>query len=212
MAQTLVLATRNKGKIREFQKLLADHDITLLGLGDYPEAPDVAETGTTFAQNALLKARAIAKFTQKVTVADDSGLVVDCLNGEPGVFSARYASDMEFLPNETVDAKNIRKLLQVLEGVPEERRSCRFVCCMAVVRPDGREMTVEGQWEGRVLFKAVGEGGFGYDPIFFDPSLGVSAAQLSSVEKSAVSHRGKATRLVLKRLPHFLSLPTLKVM
>ena len=171
MAQTLVLATRNKGKIREFQKLLADHDITLLGLGDYPEAPDVAETGTTFAQNALLKARAIAKFTQKVTVADDSGLVVDCLNGEPGVFSARYASDMEFLPNETVDAKNIRKLLQVLEGVPEERRSCRFVCCMAVVRPDGREMTVEGQWEGRVLFKAVGEGGFGYDPIFLTRHL-----------------------------------------
>lgn len=205
----IVLATTNQGKIRELAEPLEEHGLTLVGLNDLGSYPEIEENGQTFAQNALLKARVIAKYANLVTIADDSGLEVDCLKGQPGIYSARFADDWEFLPNETKDARNIRKLLHVMEGVPEGKRTARFVCCMAVVRPDERELSVQGQWEGRILTKSIGTNGFGYDPVFFDETLGVSAAQLTSIEKSAVSHRGKALRVLLGRLPDFLKLEPL---
>ena len=207
---SLVLATTNEGKVREVRQSLSGMPIEVQCLRDYPDIGPIEENGDTFARNALLKARAVATATGCLTLADDSGLVVDALGGRPGVFSARYGDDLPLLPGESVDARNIRKLLSEMEGVPEHKRSCRFVCCIALVRQDGREMTIEAHWEGRVLTMPLGEKGFGYDPIFFDPELGRSAATLETGEKNARSHRGKALRAVLARLPHFLSLPPLE--
>ncbi len=206
---SLVLATTNAGKVREMTECLSDMPIAVKCLRDYPSIGPIEENGETFAQNALCKARAVAGETGSISLADDSGLEVDALGGRPGVFSARYGDDLPFLPGESVDARNIRKLLSEMEGVPELKRSCRFVCCMALVRPDGREMTIEAHWEGRLLTAPVGEGGFGYDPVFFDPELGLSAASLRTAEKNLISHRGKALRAVLARLDHFLALPPL---
>ena len=205
----VVLATTNVGKIKELAEPLSRQGLKLIGLNDLDERPEIVENGTTFAQNALIKARTVAEFSNLVTIADDSGLMVDCLKGEPGIYSARFADDWPLLEGETHDQRNIRKLLALLEGVPLDKRGARFVCAMACVRPDGRTMTVEGQWEGRILTHGVGENGFGYDPVFFDPIIGVSAACLTAAEKNLVSHRGKALRVVLSRLEHFLDLPKL---
>ncbi|MCR5814265.1 MAG: RdgB/HAM1 family non-canonical purine NTP pyrophosphatase [Desulfovibrio sp.] len=205
----VVLATTNAGKIRELSGPMAALGVRLLGLGDFPELGPVEENGATFAQNALIKARQVAKLTQLIAVADDSGLEVDALNGRPGVHSARYADDWEFLEGENRDQRNMRKLLFEMEGLPESKRGCRFVTCMAAVRPDGREMTIEGHWEGRLLTAPLGSNGFGYDPIFFDPEIGTTAAMLSCEQKTSRSHRGKAVRGLLARWQHFITLPTL---
>ena len=205
----IVLATTNSGKIRELAEPLSKQGLTVIGLNDLDERPEIVEDGTTFAQNALLKARIVAESSHLVTIADDSGLMVDCLNGAPGIYSARFADDLPLLEGETHDQRNIRKLLAAMEGVPLDKRGARFVCAMACVRPDSRTMSVEGQWEGSILTRGIGENGFGYDPVFFDPILGVSAASLTAVEKNLVSHRGKALRVLLSRLTHFLELPTL---
>lgn len=203
--QRIVLATHNAGKIRELAEPLADFGVEVLGLAQAcPDLVDIEETGVTFEENALIKARCVSGLTGLVSVADDSGLEVDALGGAPGVYSARYSDDWPGLPDESRDRRNIRKLLHELADVPPDRRTCRFVSCMAAVRPDGAEMTVRGQWEGRLLTAPRGENGFGYDPLFFDPRLGRAAAELSREEKNARSHRGKALRALLARWEEFM--------
>jgi len=199
LKNSIVLATRNAGKIKELNALLASFGLTVLGLGDFPEIGEIEETGTTFAENALLKARTVALSAQLVALADDSGLMVDALNGAPGVYSARYSD-----PGAT-DARNNAKLLDVLKNVPEHERGCRFVSVVAAVAPNGESICAEGRWEGRVLTSPQGEGGFGYDPLFFDAELGKSAAQLSPADKNACSHRGRALRALLEIWPDFWS-------
>ena len=202
--EQVVLATGNAGKVRELAEPLAGLGVEVLGLDKFPDVGDIVEDGDSFEVNALIKARAVAAHTGLVSVADDSGLEVDALHGAPGIHSARYADDWEFLAGESRDARNIRKLLHVLRDVPEAERGCRFVCCMAVVFPPslgGREWTVRGAWEGRLLTAPRGENGFGYDPVFWDAELGRSAAELSRTEKMGRSHRGRALRALLDGWP-----------
>ena len=144
MSTRLLLATRNAGKIKELEALLDGYGLTVLGLGDFPDIGEIEETGVTFAENSLLKARTVAQATGLVALADDSGLEVDALANAPGVYSARYADDWESQPGESRDARNIRKLLHETASVSAEGRGCRFVSCMAAVRPDGKEMVVRG--------------------------------------------------------------------
>ncbi|MBQ7456116.1 MAG: RdgB/HAM1 family non-canonical purine NTP pyrophosphatase [Desulfovibrio sp.] len=202
----VVLATSNAGKIRELATPLRRFGITLRCLADFPDIGPIVEDGESFAENALIKAKTVMAKTHMLSLADDSGLMVAYLNGAPGVYSSRYGSDLPFLPNETKDQRNMRKLLAAMEGVPKEKRQCRFVTAMAMVKPDGQSLLVEGQWEGRLLEAPVGENGFGYDPIFFDEELGTSAASLSLEQKNARSHRGKAVQALLRRLPAFLGI------
>ena len=197
-------ATGNAGKLRELRRILEaqGHEVVSqkeLGITIEPE-----ETGTTFEENALIKARAVAALTGLVSVADDSGLEVDALGGAPGVYSARYSDDWESLPDEGRDARNIRKLLHAMTAVPAEKRACRFVCCMAAVKPNGEELVVRGTWDGTLLESRRGDNGFGYDPVFFDASSGKSAAQLTRDEKNARSHRGNALRALLARWAEFV--------
>lgn len=200
---TIVLATTNAGKIRELAEPLEAFGLEVVGLDAFQGLGDIEESGKTFEENALLKARTVADATGYVSVADDSGLEVDALNGAPGVYSARYSDDWESLEGESRDARNIRKLQAVMAGLPEEKRHARFVSCMAVCIPRGAEMVVRGTWEGRILEEAQGSNGFGYDPLFFDPLLGRSAATLSKDEKNATSHRGRALRQLLAAWPDF---------
>ncbi len=186
MSLELLIATTNAGKLREYERLLAGLPVSLRSLADLSEAPpEVAETGATFEANALLKARAYSARSGWLTLADDSGLLVDALDGAPSVHSARYAP--------TSEARNA-KLLAALEGVPLERRTARFVCVVAAVLPraDG-DLTImaEGRLEGRIALAPRGEGGFGYDPIFLLPD-GRTVAELLPEEKDAISHRGRA--------------------
>lgn len=200
----VVLATSNAGKVRELAGPLAALGVEVLGLDQFPGLGDIVEDGDSFEANALIKARAVAAYTGLVSIADDSGLETDALHGAPGIHSARYADDWEFLAGESRDARNIRKLLHVLRDVPEAERGCRFVCCMAVVLPSslgGREWTVRGVWEGRLLTSPRGENGFGYDPVFWDPELGRSAAELTREEKMGRSHRGRALGALLAAWP-----------
>lgn len=184
----LLIASRNPGKVAEVRAFLADLDFDLRDLGAFPDLPDVEETGASFAENALLKARFYHQRTGLLTVADDSGLEVDALGGEPGLHSARFAG-----PRAT-DAERIARLLERLRGVPEERRSARFVCVVALVGKDGLEKTFTGICEGRIRREPAGTNGFGYDPIFEYPPLGKTFAELSREEKAAISHRGRALR------------------
>lgn len=200
----VVLATSNAGKVRELAEPLAALGVEVLGLDSFPEIGEIVEDGDSFEANALIKARVVAAHTGLVSIADDSGLETDALHGAPGTHSARYADDWEFLAGESRDARNIRKLLHVLRDVPEAERGCRFVCCMAVVFPPslgGREWTVRGAWEGRLLTAPRGENGFGYDPVFWDAELGRSAAELTREEKMGRSHRGRALGALLAAWP-----------
>ena len=194
---TVVLATRNAGKIDELRALLADLGVTVLGLADFPRIGDIPETGTTFLENARIKARAVCRATGLVSLADDSGLCVDALSGAPGVFSARYAGE------EATDAANNAKLLAALAGLPEAQRTCRFVSVVVAAAPDGRELAAEGVWEGHVATAPAGQGGFGYDPLFFDPTAGQTAAELTPAAKNARSHRGKALAALVAKWPGY---------
>ena len=196
-ALRVVLATSNAGKVRELADPLTQFGVEVVGLSSYPEIGEIEE-------NALIKARAVAAITGLVSVADDSGLEVDALDNAPGVYSARYADDWESQPDESRDGRNIRKLLHVLADVPAEKRGCRFVSCMAAVRPDGKEMVVRGTWEGQLLASPRGDNGFGYDPIFFDRLVDKTAAELTRDEKNARSHRGNALRALLARWAEFM--------
>jgi len=188
-AEPLVLATRNEGKLRELARILGDQ-VPLAGLGSFPGAPDVAETGATFEENALLKARAIATYTGLLAVADDSGLCVDALNGMPGVLSARWAGA------HGDDKANLDLVLAQVADVPDARLGARFVCAAALVLPsDGsREWVVTRHVEGRLTRTPRGSGGFGYDPIFVPDGFDVTTAQMAPEAKDAISHRGRAFR------------------
>lgn len=193
MPHALLLATRNKGKIEEFRRILesvAPGEIDLLGLDQFPETHDVEETGKTFQENALKKAREMCEVTGIPAIADDSGLCVDFLNGDPGIFSARWAG------SHGDDAANTEKVLRQLIGVPDEKRGAHFTCVAALYLPDGRSHCEEAQFHGRILHTPVGEFGFGYDPIFQPDGFSVSSAEMSAHEKDAVSHRGKSLRAI----------------
>jgi XTP/dITP diphosphohydrolase len=183
----VVLATRNPGKLRELDRILSSQ-IRLAGLEDFPGAPDVPETGATFEENALLKARAIAAHTGLAAVADDSGLCVDALNGMPGVLSARWAG------GHGDDQANLDLLLAQIADVPDARRGARFVCAAALVLPDCREWVVTGTVEGRLIRVPRGSGGFGYDPIFLPDGFDLTTAEMTPEAKDAISHRGRAFR------------------
>ncbi len=196
--KAIVLATTNRGKIAELRALLAETGITVKGLADFPDMGDIPETGATFAENARLKAAAVARATGLSAVADDSGLCVDALDGAPGVHSARYDGE------NATDAGNNAKLLDALRHVPPEKRAARFVCAMAATTPDGRWAEARGEWPGVIAPSPQGDGGFGYDPLFFDPSLGRTAAQLTPEEKNARSHRGQALAQLIPLLDTLL--------
>jgi XTP/dITP diphosphohydrolase len=202
----VVLATANAGKLRELQALLANQGIEVLSQADFGVAP-VAETGRTFVDNALLKARHAAAHTGLPAIADDSGLEVDALDGRPGVLSARYAGT----PGD--DAANNAKLLAELRGVPARERTARYRCVLAWVRDagDAAPLICEGVWEGRIAEQPAGEHGFGYDPLFLVGELAITAAQLSPELKNSLSHRGQALRQLLDRcrnVPATLSFPS----
>lgn len=182
----LVLATNNRDKVREMAHALHGLPVRLVPVGELGEWPPPEETGATLAENALLKARAALDRTGRVCLADDTGLEVDALGGSPGVHSSRFAG-----PNVTY-AQNVQKLLREMAGVPEARRTARFRCAVALVEPGGREETVEGVVDGKILFEPRGDGGFGYDPVFWVPATGRTFSEMDLAEKESISHRGKA--------------------
>ncbi len=194
----LVLASTNPGKRREIEALLAPLGIEVATARELGFNEDIEETGQTFAANAELKARAVARALNLPALADDSGLCVEALGGAPGVYSARYAGDG------ADDAANNAKLLGEMAGIPPERRGAAFVCVMVCCRPDGRLLTTQGRLEGRIALAPDGAGGFGYDPVFELPQRGLTVARLSTGEKNAVSHRGQALRAMVERIGEFL--------
>ena len=186
----LILASRNKKKIQEVEAILATHfpNVRILSLDDVGYVGDIEENGTTYEENSLIKARTAVEAGNHryAAIADDSGLSVDALDGAPGVYSARYAG------GHGDDAANNALLLKNLSHLPVSERTARFVCCIALVYPDGREMTVRGETEGLIMNEARGNGGFGYDPYFYYPPFGKTFSELSAEEKNAISHRGTA--------------------
>ncbi|PTN35989.1 XTP/dITP diphosphatase [Desulfonatronum sp. SC1] len=196
----LIIATKNKGKAGEIAALLREFDVRVLTMDAFPEIGDIPETGETFEENALIKARAVARLTGMAALADDSGLEVDALAGAPGVYSARFSG-----PDAT-DATNNALLLSKLEGVPPEDRGARFVSVIAVHAPvmDGKELLARGTWSGRITLSPHGENGFGYDPLFIDEELGLTSAQLKPDEKNKRSHRAMALRRLAVAWPDFI--------
>jgi XTP/dITP diphosphohydrolase len=190
----VIVVTRNKGKIREIREALKGLRLRIHGLSDFPGVPEIDEDGKSFAENALKKARFYSKYFGKLTLADDSGLEVDALNGLPGVYSARYAGE------EASSQENNRRLLREMQGLPISKRGARFKCILAMASPDGKEVTVEGSCKGRIGFREKGKRGFGYDPLFILPRRGKTMAELSLEEKNRISHRGKALRKMRKRI------------
>jgi len=198
MNKLLVLATRNKGKIEEMKAMLSGYGIEVKGVGDFPECSEIEEDGDTFQQNAIKKAETISKQLGVPALADDSGLEVDVLEGRPGVYSARFAG-----PDAT-DEENIEKLIESLRDVPAGDRQARFRCVVAVAVPGKDTWTSEGTCEGHIVLEPTGNGGFGYDPIFYVPEKGKTMAQLTKDEKNQISHRGKAMRQFLQEVATLL--------
>ncbi|MER1934594.1 MAG: XTP/dITP diphosphatase [Priestia megaterium] len=184
----IIIATKNAGKVKDFETLFSPKGFKVKSLLDFPEIEDVEETGVTFAENATLKAEAISSALNKPVIADDSGLAIDALNGEPGVYSARYAGENKD------DNANIEKVLQKLNDVPFEKRTARFHCALAIAVPGKRTEIVEGTCEGHILEEKRGENGFGYDPIFFVEKWRCSMAELSKEQKNQISHRANALK------------------
>jgi XTP/dITP diphosphohydrolase len=198
----VVLATRNAHKLVELKRILAVAglgDVDLVGVGEYPGAPEVAETEDTFEGNALLKARAVARATGEIAVADDSGLAGDALSGMPGVLSARWSGDLEG-PDADRDVVNLRLVLAQVADVPDERRGAAFVCAAVAVFPTGEELVAHGRVTGSLTRAPRGSNGFGYDPIFVPSGYDRTTAQMSADEKDAISHRGKAFRALADML------------
>lgn len=193
----IVLASNNPGKVREINQLLKDFDIQVVPQSDFGVI-EVEETGLSFVENAILKARNAAEHTGLPAIADDSGIEVDALQGAPGIRSARYAGE------EASDRDNLEKLLAALKDTPEEQRTARFQCLMVYMRhaQDPTPLICQGTWEGRILTAPHGEGGFGYDPIFYVPTHGCSSAELPAEEKNRLSHRGQALRKLAEALGH----------
>ncbi|MGG0460445.1 XTP/dITP diphosphatase [Priestia aryabhattai] len=184
----IIIATKNAGKVKDFETLFSPKGFQVKSLLDFPEMEDVEETGVTFTENATLKAEAISFALNKPVIADDSGLAIDALNGEPGVYSARYAGENKD------DNANIEKVLQKLNDVPFEKRTARFHCALAIAVPGKRTEIVEGTCEGHILEEKRGENGFGYDPIFFVEKWRCSMAELSKEQKNQISHRANALK------------------
>ncbi len=189
--KTIVIATKNAGKASEYQKMLAPLGIKVKTLADFSPI-SIDENGTTFEENATIKAETAAKELRLPVMADDSGLVVDALNGAPGVYSARYAGDHD-------DAANNAKLLKNLANVPDEQRTAHFHTTIVGVKPDGTKLVANGRVDGHILRQLTGENGFGYDPLFYVDELGKSMAQLTAEQKNQISHRGKALRSFMKQ-------------
>ena len=188
----ILMATSNAGKLREVSAIMKDMGIEVLSLKEMGIAADIEENGKTFAENAMIKATGIAALLQQrkdiIVLADDSGLEIDYLGKEPGIYSARYMGE-----DTPYTVKNT-EILRRLDGVEDEKRTARFVCAMAAVMPDGRQLETQGVMEGRIGYEIAGENGFGYDPIFYLPQYGMTSAQISPEEKNEISHRGQALR------------------
>lgn len=187
----ILFATGNAGKVREVAAIMKEVGVSVVSLKDAGITADIEEDGTTFEENAMIKATSIAKLPevndgQTIVLADDSGLEIDALGGEPGIYSARYMGE-----DTSYDIKNA-ELIKRLDGVADEKRSARFVCAMAAVMPDGEQLSTKGVMEGRIGYEIAGENGFGYDPIFYLPQYGMTSAQISPEEKNRISHRGQA--------------------
>ncbi len=195
MAEKIVLASNNAGKLREINQLLTGSGLDVVPQSDF-DVSEAEETGLTFVENAILKARHAARQTGLAAIADDSGLEVDALKGAPGIYSARYAG-----PGAS-DTDNLEKLLQIMKNVPEAERSARFQCLMVYMRhaDDPTPMIFQGSWEGRILFEPCGENGFGYDPVFYVATEQCSSAQLPADTKNRLSHRGQALRQLVSAL------------
>ena len=199
--QRIIFATGNQGKMRELRAILEDMKWDVVSMKEAGIDPEIEENGATFTENAVIKAQTVAdalagekEVRECVVLADDSGLVIDCLNGEPGIYSARY------LGEETPFSEKSADLLRRMKDVPEEERSARFVCAIAAVFPDGEVVTTEGTVEGRIGYELKGNNGFGYDPIFYLPEYGRTAAELTDEEKNQISHRSRALELMKAEL------------
>jgi XTP/dITP diphosphohydrolase len=190
----IVFATGNKGKLKEIREILKDTGYDVVSMKEAGCDVPIAENGKTFEENSLIKARTVEKACGEITLADDSGLEIDALNGEPGIYSARWMGE-----ETSYDIKNT-EILKKMKDVPEEKRTARFVCVISAAYPDGREFTAKGIFEGRIAHEIRGVNGFGYDPIFYVPEKGCSSAELSPEEKNKISHRGQALRLMKEKL------------
>ena len=190
----MIFATGNENKMKEIREILGARPLEILSMKEAGVSADIVEDGKTFEENALIKARAICKLAGEMVLADDSGLEIDYLNKEPGIYSARYMGE-----DTSYHIKN-KSLIDRLEGVPDEKRTARFVCAIAAVFPDGKELVVRGTVEGIIGYEEKGENGFGYDPIFYLPERGCTTAELPPEEKNSISHRGNALRLMKELL------------
>ena len=186
----IIFATGNQNKMKEIREILGDLDVEVVSMKEAGIHADIVEDGNSFEENAEIKAKTICEMTGEITLADDSGLEIDYLNKEPGIYSARYMGE-----DTSYRIKN-GNLIQRLEGVPDEKRTARFVCAVAAAFPDGTVKTVRETMEGRIGYEEKGENGFGYDPIFYLPEYGCTSAELSMEEKNKISHRGKALRAI----------------
>ena len=194
----LILATSNKDKAREIAEILSDTPFVVTTMKEEGYDPDIVEDGKTFEENALIKARTVHALAEGAYVmADDSGLCIDALDGAPGIYSARFCGENSTYP------EKFAKIFEMLKDVPEEKRTAKFVCSIAVVRPDGSEFTVRGEICGVLHEKPMGDGGFGYDPIFYVPEFGMTTAQMTKEQKNSISHRGKALRMMKKVLEDY---------
>lgn len=193
----IIFATGNAGKVKEIQKIMADTGREVLSMKEAGIVANPEENGKTYEENALIKARAVAALTDQIVMADDSGLEVDALNKEPGIYSARYMGE------DTSYAIKNANIIERLNGVSDEKRTARFVCAIAAVLPDGTELTTRATIEGRIGYEEKGTNGFGYDPIFYVPEYGKTTAELSEEEKNAISHRGKALELMKEELKKY---------
>ena len=200
MEQKIIFANEKRKKMKEVSSILEDLGLAVISMHDAGINMEIEENGATYEENALLKARAVAQSAGEhcIVLADDSGLEIDYLNREPGVYSARY------LGEQTSYRQKNQNLIERLAGVPDEKRTARFVCAIAAVLPDGRELTTLGVIEGRIGYEEKGSGGFGYDPIFFVPEYGKTTAELTEEEKNAVSHRGRALNAMKKELKKYI--------
>lgn len=196
--QRIIFATTNENKMKEIREILSDFPVEILSLKEADIHADIVEDGKSFEENAIIKAEAIEKITGSIVLADDSGLEIDYLNGEPGIYSARYMGE-----ETSYHVKNAN-LIERLEGVPDEKRTARFVCCVAAAFPDQATAVVRGTIEGRIGYEEEGENGFGYDPIFYVPEYGCTTAAMPAETKNAISHRGKALQLIKPVIGRYL--------
>lgn len=198
MEKRIIFATGNAGKMKEIRMILADLGMPVVSMKEAGVSVEIEENGTSFEENAVIKARTIMEQTGEITMADDSGLEIDALNKEPGIYSARYMGE-----DTSYEIKN-QNLIDRLQGVPEEKRTARFVCAVACAFPDGRVFTVTRTMEGIIAEESRGANGFGYDPIFYLPEKGCTSAEISAEEKNEMSHRGKALRAMRQQLEELL--------